>query len=187
MHFAADNNNNSRLFKLFQKKLMSLRLLPAGDLEQLAMRKCWFWEVWMFQRTVSISSDFYLTFWLGKVEALCFSLITLTFKWITFYNNKCCNEDICKNPDLFGKKESSLYEKFQNGKVLLQKLPSSFWNFFVLERIGTTAFRELSLKPTSSKVTLTVNLPIHGGKKKKREAEAHVRNRNQLSSGQLHL
>lgn len=52
---------------------------------------------WMFQGTVSISSDFYLTFCLGKVKALCFSLTMLTLIWIILHTNKCCNKAICKS------------------------------------------------------------------------------------------
>lgn len=54
-------------------------------------------KIWMFQGTALISSDFYLTFCLGKVEALCFSLITLALIRIILYTNKRCNEAICKS------------------------------------------------------------------------------------------
>lgn len=54
-------------------------------------------KIWMFQGTVSISSDFYLTFCLGKVEALCFSLTMFALIWIILHTNKCCNKAICKS------------------------------------------------------------------------------------------
>lgn len=102
-------------------------------------------KIWVFQGTVSISSDFYLTFCLGKVEALCFSLIVLALIWIMLFTKKCCNGAIFESS--VGR-EISFNEKFQNTGVLFQKSLFFQLNFLCKEQelksLGSTGWQQES-------------------------------------------